>query len=107
MDINDPRMTVRRLRNFVERLPISSETLNDIGEVPRASRAWNVNTWMLANVVDALGMVDWHIIAANSQRVPAPPKPFPRPEIKKQKPITKKLWPGKTIIDRGSVDGKR
>lgn len=103
MDILDPRLTIRRLRNFFDRLPADSETLNDIAEVPRITRTWDVNTWMLANVVDILQAVDWHIIAANSKRVPSPPKPVTRPEIKTPRATTKKkAWPGKTIVDRGT-----
>lgn len=101
MDILDPRLTIRRLRNFFDRLPADSETLNDIAEVPRLTRTWDVNTWMLANVVDILQAVDWHIIAANSKRAPAPPKPVSRPDTKTPSKATKKkAWPGKTIVDR-------
>lgn len=100
MDINDPRMTIRRLRNFFERLPYDSETYLDIAKVPREAREWDANTWLLANVIDMLQAVDWHLVAANSKRPPHPPKPFPRPELK-VKHTKKKMWPGKTIIDKG------
>src|ERR1044072_145681 len=107
MDINDPRMTVRRLRNFFFRLPIDSETVNDMAEVPREARAWNVNTWMLANVVDGLQSVSWPIIAANSKRAPKPPKAYPRPAIKKIVKTKKNIWPGRTIIvDKGVRRGE-
>ncbi len=102
MDINDPRMTIRRLRNFFDRLPLDSETLNDIAEVPREARIWDVNTWMLANIIDGLQSVSWHIIATNSRNKPRPPKPYPRPETSKKKVKTKAKWPGKTIIDKGN-----
>lgn len=104
LDINDPSVTVRRLWAFFSRLPSDSQTINDINEVPRMTREWNVNTWMLANVIDALQAVDWHIIAANSKRTPKPPKPFPRPETKKRI-VSKKMWPGKTIVDKGKING--
>lgn len=106
MDINHPTMTVRRLRNFFDRLPVDSETLNDIAGVPREARIWDVNTWMLANVIDGLASVSWHVIAANSKNKPKPPKPYPRPETKKKVKNTKPIWPGKTIIDKGKVNGK-
>jgi hypothetical protein len=99
VDINDPRMTIRRLRNFFFRLPVDSETVNDIAEVPREARAWNVDTWMLANVVDALAHLDWVTIAAHSKHAPRPPKPFPRPTIKKVVKSKKTIWPGRTIVD--------
>jgi hypothetical protein len=106
MDILDPRLTIRRLRNFFDRLPADSETLNDIAEIPRITRTWDVNTWMLANVMDILQAIDWHIIAANSKRTPNPPKPVHRPELKTPSKATKKkAWPGKTIIDRGTTNG--
>lgn len=106
MDILDPRLTIRRLRNFVDRLPVDSETLNDIAEIPRPARAWDVNTWMLANLGDILQAVDWHLIAANSKRPPAPPKPLSRPDTKKvTKTKKKQAWPGKTIVDRGTTNG--
>lgn len=100
-------MTVRRLRNFFDRLPIDSETLNDLAEVPRASRVWDVNTYMLANVFDAIAHLDWVSVAKASKRAPRPPKAYPRPSLKKvEKQKQKKaIWPGKTIVDRGVADG--
>lgn len=102
LDINHPTMTVRRLRNFFFRLPYSSETLNDIAEIPREARTWDVNTWMLANIFDGIQFLDWHIICANSRNKPRPPKTYPRPEIKKKinKPAKAK-WLGRTIVDKG------
>lgn len=101
LDINDPRVTIRRLWNFFSRLPPDSETANDIHEVPREARAWNVNTWMLANIIDAVTHLDWVTIAANSKHAPRPPKPFYRPSTKKVIKSKKAMWPGKTIVDRG------
>lgn len=98
VDIND--CSVRRMRNLYERLPADCETNYDISEVPRESRGWDINTYMLANVVDALMALDWHFIAANSKRPPKPPKPFARPELKKKEPKPKGFWPGKTIVDK-------
>lgn len=102
LDINHPTMTIRRLRNFFYRLPVDSETVNDIAKVPRESRYWDVNTYMLANIFDALAHLDWVTIAAHKQRgVPKPPKPIKRPEMKKIDKPKKAMWPGKTIVDRG------
>lgn len=69
--------------------------MQDIAGIEREARNWSPELWMLANVVDSLQAVDWHIIAANSKNKPAPPKPFPRPSLKKKE--KKALWPGKTI----------
>ena len=82
MDINDPRMTVRRLRNFFERLPSTSETISDIKDLPREAREWSNEMWMLANIFDGISHLDWVTIVANSKHAPRPPKTFPRPELK-------------------------
>lgn len=89
------------MRNLYFRLPIDCETNYDISETPREARAWNLNTYMLANVIDAVQAMDWHLIAANSKHPPKPPKPFKRPELKKKAPKGKGYWPGKTIVDKG------
>lgn len=96
-DINDEDVTVRRLWNFFNRLPDHSETLADIAGIEREARNWSNELHMLANAVDALQAVDWHIVAAFSKNKPAPPKPLKRPALKK-KNNTAKLWPGKTIV---------
>lgn len=106
LDINDESVTIRRLWNFFSRLPVHSETLNDMAEVPREARAWNVNTWMLANVLDAVAHLDWVTIAANSKHAPKPPKPFARPPMKKVVKTKRTMWPGKTIVDKGVANGK-
>jgi hypothetical protein len=95
-------MTIRRLRNFLFRLPPDSETLQDISEVPKEARTWSPEVWMLANVYDAVSHLDWVTIAANSKHAPKPPKPFPRPELKKRVVTKKNIWPGRTIVDKGS-----
>lgn len=101
MDINDPKMTVRRLRNFVDRLPSTSETISDIKQLTREAREWSPEMWMLANIFDGITHLDWVTIAANSKRAPKPPTLFPRPELKKVVKSKKAMWPGKTIIDKG------
>lgn len=105
MDINDPRMTVRRLRNFFERLPMTSETIADIQELPRETREWTPEMWMLANIFDGITHLDWVTIAANTKHAPKPPQMFPRPPIKKVVKTKKTMWPGKTIIDKGVKRG--
>lgn len=103
VDINT--CDVRRMRNLYERLPAQSETNWDISEIPAEGRIWDVNTYMLANLLDAVKELDWHLVAANSKRPPRPPKPFKRPEIKKREPKKpiKQRWAGKTIVDRGNA----
>lgn len=103
VDINE--CSLRRMRNLFERLPSTSEVHYDIEEVPRESRAWNINTYMMANLVDAIQAMDWHLIAINSKRPPRPPKPINRPKLKKEPEKPKGYWPGRTIIDKGVTNG--
>lgn len=93
VDINT--VSLRRLACFVKQLPIESKTVSAFNQVTPEAQAWDVNTYMLANVIDMLNALDWHLVAANSKHVPPKPKPFPRPNLKKKKV----LWPGKTIVD--------
>jgi len=90
------------MRNLYERLPYNSEVQFDMNEVPRESRFWDVNTYMLANLFDVLTILDWHLIAVNSKHPPKPPKPIKRPELTKEEKKPKSFWPGKTIIDKGT-----
>lgn len=91
------------MRNLYERLPYNSEVNYDIEEIPKEARAWDIHTYMLANILDAAVFLDWHFIVANAKHPPKPPKPFKRPVLRK-KVIEKKpkgYWPGRTIIDKG------
>lgn len=80
------------------------QTKFDMEETSPEARHWSVDTYMLANVIDAIQASDWHFIAANSKHAPKPPKPFPRPDSQKKK-VNKtnktNMWPGKTIVDKG------
>ena len=105
VDINGPRMTIRRLRNFVDRLPSTSETISDIKQLTREAREWSPEMWMLANIFDGINHLDWVTIASNSKHAPKPPSLFPRPELKKVPKNKKTMWPGKTIIDKGVKRG--
>lgn len=102
MDINDENLTIRRLWNFFNRLPHTSQTLSDIADMSNEERIWSPEMYMLANVVDAVQALDWHFIAANSRSTPRPPKRIDRPVGKTRNVTKKKVWPGKTIVDRGT-----
>lgn len=102
LDINDESVTVRRLWNFFNRLPSTSETIADIQDLSREARTWSPEMYLLANIIDCLQAVDWHVIASASKRPPRPPKPFPRPSTTRV--TKKKLWPGKTIVELPSKD---
>lgn len=97
LDINT--CSIRRMRNLYQRLPTGCETNYDAAETPREARMWDMNTYMLANIIDAVQAMDWHLIAANSKRPPKPPKPFKRPELKKKEVKPRGVWPGKTIVE--------
>lgn len=105
IDINDESITLRRLWNFFDRLPVTSETLSDIGEITREERTWNPEMYMLANIIDSVQALDWHFVAANSKNTPKPPERIKRPEGKTRQVTKKKLWPGKTIVDKGGKNG--
>lgn len=97
-DINT--ISLRRMRNLYFRLPAECETFYDIEEITKEARQWNVDTYMLANLFDVMNAVDYHIIASNSKNPPKPPKPIQRPKLKVEKK-SPKLWPGKTIVEKG------
>lgn len=106
VDIN--KISVRRMRNLYERLPYDSDTFAEIAEVNPESRAWSPETYMLANVIDAVNYVAWSVQAANSKRPPRRPKPVDRPKITKPKPKNKKTaWPGRTLVQKkeGNANG--
>jgi hypothetical protein len=100
-DVN--KVSLRRMRNLFFRLPYNSDVHFEINETPAEARIWTPDTYMLANLIDIMNAVDWHIIAANSKNPPRPPKPFKRPETTKTSKLEKPkgYWPGKTIIDKG------
>lgn len=103
IDITD--VSLRRMRNLYERLPMDSETLSEIGEYTSEARMWNVNTYMLANIIDAVNYVAWSVQATASKHPPRKPKPIKRPDLTKTK-SNKKMWPGRTIVQKeGSADG--
>lgn len=104
MDYNDKRLTLPKLRNFFFRLPYNSQTRLDMAGISEEARPWDINTYMLANVIDILLALDWHTVAAHSKSAPKPPKPFPRPDVN-SKPKTKPRWPGKTIVSKGVKNG--
>ncbi len=103
MDILDPSLSIRRLRNFFDRLPLDSETKQDLAGVDKDARLWDKNTWMLANILDGVNAVSYAVIASSTKNKPKPPKPYPRPEIKKR-PKKKPVFLGKTIVDKGKKD---
>lgn len=68
----------RQLLALITQLPAESRTVAAIrgGE---QFRDWDVNTYLLAALVDAVHENTYAFIAANSRRKPKAPKPIPRP----------------------------
>lgn len=99
VDINT--CSLRRMRNLFERLTFHSEVHYEINEIPQEARLWGINTYMLADVIDWLRIVEWRLIDVNSKHSPPPPKPMKRPELSAKKK-KKNVWQGPTIVDRGT-----
>lgn len=72
-------LTLRRLWVLLHRLPPGAWNVED------SPHSWSTETWMLANIVDALNQVAWIVLATNSKKRPKRPKPFPRPGVKQKK----------------------
>ena len=94
VDINE--CSTRRLRVLYEGLPYDSRTYQEIGDMPDEARLWTVDTYMQANIIDALAWIQWSIAASNSKHPPRKPKPIDRPKLTRKPPVKKK-WVGKTV----------
>lgn len=71
----DPhRATLRRVSVLLRRLPPGEWHKDE-------ATAWSRETWMLADLIDAVNQTAWVTAAAFSKRAPARPKPYPRPTI--------------------------
>ena len=79
-------LTIRRLRNIIDRLDSESELAVEMSGITREQRAWKrPETWLLANIQDCLQALDYHFVLANSEQGKGPkhpPKPIPRPGAK-------------------------
>ena len=66
----------------------------EAGKVPQAQKIWRrQDTWLLANISDALNALDYHFLCANSEKGQGPkkpPEPFPRPTDPPKKPQPRK-----------------
>jgi hypothetical protein len=83
----DPaRLTLRRLWVLLHRIPA--------GTWPEADHpaSWSVESYLLANVVDAANQVAWITAAANSKRKPPRPKAVPRPGERRRKGFGAAAW---------------
>lgn len=76
--IPESGLTPLRVLAYIRNLPVGSATLAAIrgGE---QFRDWDVQTYMLANIVDVINHNTYAFVAANSKKKPKPPKPVDRP----------------------------
>lgn len=76
LDLGTERLSWRRLRALIARLPRDSWTVQAIaGDRAR----WGDQEHLLATIVDALQQGNWMFAAANSKHSPDPPSPIRRP----------------------------
>ena len=84
----DPhRATLRRVAVLLRRLPPGTWHRDEVS-------SWTRESWMLADVVDAVNTTAWMIAAVNSKTTPQRPKPYPRPNVPTQptRPANTKSW---------------
>lgn len=74
----------RVLLAYIAKLPIDSATAASLRGGDQF-RGWDVNTYVLANIFDAVQSNTYAFIAANSKKKPPKPEPMPRPSNKKAK----------------------
>jgi hypothetical protein len=70
-------LTARRLRVLVENLPSGSQF--HLALTPEDERAWSIDTYMFANVIDELRINRWQAALIAGAKGVKPPQPFPRP----------------------------
>lgn len=78
LDLGGPRLSWRRLRSLVERLPVTSRTARaQHGE----TSSWGTVEHLLAGIVDRLEIGNWQRANAGVKKPnqTRPPKPMPRP----------------------------
>lgn len=99
LDAETGALTLRRLRNLVERLPADSETVAAQGEISRTDRAWSTTDYLLANVIDLIQIGNYQFACAyGSGSNPPKPTPLARPGDQQQpEPKRTQEWPGMTV----------
>lgn len=73
------RIPWRAFAHFVGHLDASSAYVREISPDDAPWLGTERVQSMLADVIDLLNAIDWHLVSANSKRRPRKPKPYPRP----------------------------
>lgn len=80
----DPhRATLRRVAVLLRRLPLGAWQKGQTG------MSWTRESWLLADVLDAVNNLTWLTAALNSKTKPPRPKPYARPGQVEPKPVTR------------------
>jgi len=71
--VDSHTVTFRRLKVLLARLPLGAWGKD------QGPASWSQETYMLANVIDAVNQVSWVVAQSNSRRKIPAPKPITRP----------------------------
>lgn len=74
LDLGTERLSWRRFRNLVDRLPVGSQLYRDLH-----GDGWTATEHLLAAAVDALNAANWQRGNAGNKSPSPKPKPVPRP----------------------------
>lgn len=70
--------------SYIRNMPMASATAAALRGGDQF-RGWDIQTYMLANIVDAVQQNTFAFVSANSKKKPKAPEPVERPAQKKQK----------------------
>jgi len=101
-DLGTPRLSYRRLRLLLERMPWDSDYMR-AREGERAE--WGAVEHLLATVIDLLQVSNYQFSVANSKKSakPSKPDPFPRPGARSRSPKRHRTELSQTEIERRLV----
>ena len=77
---------------YVRNLPLDSATSAHLRGGDEF-RGWDVHSYLLANLIDAVNSNTYAFVSAHSKRKPKAPEPFTRPKskVKKKNPLANKF----------------
>lgn len=103
-DCDDPdsSFTLRRLFVIYKALPPRNAVSVKVAKLSPQAQIWDVNSYILANVFDAIESLNYSFRCANRGKnspEPKKPKPHPRPDEAKPRKQTKfaRSFPGETV----------
>lgn len=88
------RIPWRAFAHFVAHLDAGSAFVREVAPEAAPWLGTERIQSMLADLIDLVGILDWHIVSANSKRKPRRPKPYPRPWKRDE---------GKTVVGRDPI----